>query len=145
MTFQRGRRILRRMRACSLSRCLVALAATWLLVMPSHAMDIETYDKQVRLPANSLAQIRLSSYLLGIGEGLRLANEALKSRGSTALFCAPEAAPLFAADVKKLIDGVLAVSRATLQGQGASIEQILLRALQEAHPCSPPLPVTGSP
>jgi hypothetical protein len=145
MTSIRGQPILPPMRPPSMSLPFATMAVALVLTLPAQAMDIETYDKQLKLPANSLGQIRLSSYLLGIGEGLRLANEALRSRGETGLFCAPDAAPLFAVDYKKLIDGVLAGSRAALVGQGSSIEQILLKALQDAHPCGLQAPAAVGP
>jgi hypothetical protein len=118
----------------TLSRSAALLCA--LFVMASaHAMDIDTYDKQVKLPATSTAQVRLTSYLLGLGEGLRLANAALRSRGEPEFFCAPDNANLFAADYRRLIDGALAGARATLYNQQTSIEQILLKALQDTYPC----------
>jgi hypothetical protein len=101
------------------------------------AMDIETYDKQARLSPNSQAQVRLNTYLLGLGEGLRLANTALKARGLDELFCQPENLNLFAADYKRLIDGVLAGSRVAIVNAQVPIEQILLQALRESYPCPP--------
>jgi hypothetical protein len=121
--------------AMTLSRC-AALLCSMSLMSAAHAMDIETYDKQVKLPPTSAAQVRLTSYLLGLGEGLRLANSALRARGEPEFFCAPENANLFAADYRRLIDGALAGARATLYNQQQSIEQILLKALQDAYPCA---------
>ena len=118
----------------TLSR-LAALLLALNLLAPAQAMDIETYDKQVKLPPSSAAQVRLTSYLLGLGEGLRLANTALRARGEPEFFCTPENANLFAADYRRLIDGALAGARATLYNQQQSIEQILLKALQDTYPC----------
>ncbi len=113
------------------------LISGFLATFMAQAMDIETYDKQSKTPTASVTQVRLNSYLLGIAEGLRLANAALKTRGEAELFCPPEGVNFFAADYKRLIDGALAGSRATLYGQQTSIEQILLKVLQDTHACQP--------
>lgn len=118
--------ILLRPWACSLLLCAAAGAS---------AMDIATYEKQRKEPANSPAQARLRSYLLGIGEGLRLANVALQERDGAALFCLPEGTTYGVDDYKRLIDGALDVARSTYVRQEISVETLLLRALQDRHAC----------
>jgi hypothetical protein len=112
--------------------CL-ALAA---LATPVAAMDIATYDQQRKAAPNSPIQVRLRVYLLGVGEGLRLANARLRARSQPLLFCMPESQPLFAEDYLRLIDASLKEARGTLERQQFSIETILLASLADTHPCS---------
>mgnify|MGYP000877277540 FL=1 len=116
-----------------LATCLVLSGA---FVAPlAGAMDIATYDAQRKAPANSPVQVRLRVYLLGVGEGLKLANFHLVERNEPALFCLPETTPLFAEDYLKLIDAALKEARGTLERQQVSVENILLGALRQAHAC----------
>lgn len=105
------------------------------LAMPVAAMDIATYDQQRKAAPNSPTQVRLRVYLLGVGEGLRLANGRLRARSQPLLFCMPESQPLFAEDYMRLIDASLKEARGTLERQQFSIESILLGSLVDAHPC----------
>lgn len=107
------------------------------------AMDIATYDKQRKEATNSQTQVRLRVYLLGLGEGLRLANAALQQQSLPPLFCAPDQPPLLGDDYKRLIDLALGEARGTLERQDTSIEIILLRALQEKYVCPATRPASG--
>jgi hypothetical protein len=124
----------------------VTFRSLWLAVLLAGlpvlapAMDIATYDKQRKEAANSPTQTRLRVYLLGIGEGLRLANQALLQREQAPLFCAPDGPPMMGDDYRKLIDAALSEARGTLERQELSVEAILLRSLREKYPCTPPAP-----
>ena len=112
------------------------LAAACCTGFPSAmAMDIATYDKQRKEPPNSQTQVRLRVYLLGLGEGLRLANTVLQQQNLALLFCNNDQTPLLGDDYKKLVDAALTESRGTFERQEMSIEAILLRALQDRFPC----------
>ena len=111
--------------------CLAAAC----LSSPAAAMDIATYDQQRKAAANSPTQVRLRVYLLGVGEGLRLANARLRVRSQPLLFCMSDSTPLFAEDYLRLIDASLREARGTLERQQFSIETILLTSLAAAHPC----------
>ena len=100
-------------------------------------MDIATYDKQRRESPNSPTQVRLRVYLLGVGEGLRLANAALARQDQRPLYCMTEQAPLLGDDYKKLIDAALSSGRGTFERQDTAIETILVQALQDKFPCAP--------
>lgn len=118
--------------ALLLSTCLMAAP------MLAGAMDIPTYEKQRKEPATSQTQMRLRIYLVGIGEGLRLANQALVQRNEPPLFCPPDAQqPLTADNYKQVIDAALQAARDTLARQERSIESILLEALQDKYRCGP--------
>lgn len=127
------------LRLCRLpmTRCLVLFLSAVLASPWAWAMDIPTYDKQIKTPPNSPAQVRLNIYLLGLAEGLKLANVTLAARNQTPLFCTPETTNMFAADYRKIIDASLANSRPVLEGLELSIEGILMRALQDSYPCPP--------
>jgi hypothetical protein len=99
------------------------------------AMDIPTYEKQRKESATSQTYMRLRIYLLGLGEGFRLANLVLSQRSDPLLFCAPEQ-PAMTADVyKQVIEASLSQARDMLVRQERSIESILLEGLQDRHPC----------
>jgi hypothetical protein len=103
------------------------------------AMDIPTYEKQRKEAATSPTQMRLRIYLVGIGEGLRLANAALVQRNETPLFCPPDAQqPLSADNYKQLIDASMQGARDMLVRQERSIESVLLEALQDKYRCEAP-------
>jgi hypothetical protein len=124
---------MRLLSALFLSSCL--LAAPTLV----SAMDIPTYEKQRKESATSPTQMRLRIYLVGIGEGLRLANAALVQRNEPALFCPPDAQqPLSADNYRQLIDAALQGARDMLVRQERSIESILLEALQSKYRCAAP-------
>ncbi len=118
-------------------RLLALVCTTWLLAASPHslAMDIPTYEKQRKEPANSPTQVRLRVYLLGIGEGLRLANIALGNRNEPLLFCAPEQATLNVDAYKAAIDAAILTARDTHIRQDRSVESLLLEALQEKYAC----------
>ncbi|MBL8327968.1 MAG: hypothetical protein JNJ71_03880 [Rubrivivax sp.] len=111
------------------------LAAACALPPAARAMDIPTYEKQRKEAATSPTHMRLRIYLLGIGEGLRLANVALRNRDESPLFCAPEQAAMTADTYKQAIDSSLGFARDTLLRRERSIESILLEALQDKYPC----------
>jgi hypothetical protein len=121
--------------------------ALWMVLsaVPAMAMDIATYDKQRREPPNAPSQMRLRIYLLGLGEGLRLANTGLAERNEVPLYCQPPQANLFAEDYRQMIDAQLKDSREALQREDLSIERILLRALQDRFPCARPAGRLGGP
>lgn len=117
------------------------LLSSTLLAAPAlvSAMDIPTYEKQRKEAPTSPTQMRLRIYLVGIGEGLRLANAALLQRKEAPLFCPPDAQqPLGADNYKQLIDAALQVARGTLVRQERSIESVLLEALQDKYRCDIP-------
>lgn len=119
-----------------LDSLFVSGVAAACLCMPAAAMDIATYDQQRKAAPNSPTQVRLRVYLLGVGEGLRLANARLRARGQPLLFCMSDSQPLFAEDYFRLIDASLKEARGTLERQQFSIESILLTSLVAAHPCA---------
>lgn len=121
--------------APNLLLCSCLLAAPTL----ASAMDIPTYEKQRKEAATSPTQMRLRIYLVGIGEGLRLANAALIQRNERPLFCPPDAQlPLSADSYRQLIDAELQGARDMLVRQERSIESVLLEALQGKYRCDPP-------
>lgn len=115
--------------------CVTPVFAGAMLAPSARAMDLATYDSQRRAPPNSQIQVRLRVYVLGVGEGLRLANAHLAERGEQPLFCLPESVNLFAEDYFKLIDAALKDSRAAFDREQRSVESILLSVLRDAHPC----------
>jgi hypothetical protein len=121
-----------RLGAAALGLCMAVSGAS--------AMDIATYDKQRKESANSQTQVRLRVYLLGLGEGLRLANTVLQQQGQPMLFCATEGTALMGDDYKNLIDSALAESRGSFERQELSIEAIMLIGLQQRFPCAPKTP-----
>jgi hypothetical protein len=106
---------------------------------PAFAMDLSTYDRQRREPEGSAVQSRLRIYLLGIGEGLRLANDALRHQSVPPLFCAPADATALSDDYLRMIDTALRANRGTYERQGLSIETVLLLALQDRYRCGQPV------
>jgi hypothetical protein len=106
------------------------------LAQAACAMDIATYDAQRKAAANSQVQVRLRIYLLGVGEGLKLANAQLVRRNVEPMFCLPEAKPLFAEDYIQAIDSTMRQDRRSLESEQVPIEVILLMALGRAYPCA---------
>ena len=125
-------------------RCTRSIIGTLLLAACTLAsgMDIPTYEKQRKESATSPTQMRLRIYLLGLGEGFRLANVALGNRSEAPLFCAPEQAPMTVDAYKQVIDTSLSQARDIFVRQERSIESILLEALQDRYPCPKKAPST---
>ena len=107
-------------------------------------MDIPTYEQQRKTPAQSPVQARMRVYLLGVGEGLKLANAALVARGERPLYCLPGETVLGVDDYLKMIDAALPSARSDARLRDQSVEALVLRTLQGRYGCGGPEPVATS-
>lgn len=98
-------------------------------------MDIPTYEQQRKTPAQSPVQARMRVYLLGVGEGLKLANAALVARGERPLYCLPGETVLGVDDYLKMIDAALPSARSDARLRDQSVEALVLRTLQGRYGC----------
>lgn len=96
--------------------------------------EIAFADPTSQYVLNSRNSVQMKSYVMGVFSGLRFANGELGSKKRELLFCEPPTNSIGYEQIMDILGNFIIVKYPSLASQPVGLG--LLRALQEAYPCS---------
>jgi hypothetical protein len=119
-----------------IKKLAVRLLAASVLVFCAHASAEINVGAYREFQKDPVVKDKVADYVIGVGRGVFWANVMLRYRGQEQLFCMPEKLALDGPLIESLLDQEIRTPASGVPYQDdASIELIVLRALESRFPC----------